>query len=177
MRLDEYLEKTDNGSAYNLTQMHQNGDYEAVVEALEYGQVNGAGVEIDREDAEDIMSSSIERRLKSGIEEGIATMLEPQYDGGVDKASNVTGSKDHLAKKAERKEKLVKASEGAMGLSGIVAIAGATTGSIHLLGGSTTAGLLAAAGNSRWQGMRDEEMKKASEGLESAYGARELRIV
>jgi len=25
--------------------------------------------------------------------------------------------------------------------------------------------------------MRDEEMKKASEGLESAYGARELRIV
>lgn len=177
MELDEYLERVDGGEDYTLTQMHQNGDYTAVVEALEYGVVNGANVEIPKDDAEDIISSSLERKLKSGVEETIATLLEPQYDKGVDKASNVTGSKQHLKKKALRKEKLVQYSEGAIGLSGLATLAGAGMGSVHVTGASATAGLLSAGANSKWQGMRDEEMKKASEGLESAYGARKLEIV
>jgi hypothetical protein len=179
MGLDEYLEKVDNGETVTVTNMYQDGDYEAVLDAIEYGKTSGASLKVDRDDADDIMDRDLASLGKAVLENTITTTLEQVYDRGMEAGTDVNynGSNEHQLKdKADKKNKKKKASEIGLGISSLGALAGLNLNSTHLIGASATAGLLSAAGVARYGGMEDGVTKEAAEGLEDAYGGYELAI-
>lgn len=179
MSLDNYLEKVDRGENVLVQDMYQNGDYQAIVDLLEYGSVNGSNIEVDRDDANDIIDRGPLNNAKETLENVVSTALEEPYDSGFEKgerAAQSISNTDRLADKAQKKESKVKATEAGMAAGSVGALAGLGTGSVHLTGGSAFLGLLSGIFNSKYQGMRDAEMEKAAEGLEMAYGGHEVNI-
>ena len=107
MSLDNYLEKVDRGENILVQDMYQNGDYQEIVELLEYGNVNTPNIEVDREDANEIMDKGTLYDAKETLESVVSTTLEEPYDNGFEKgerAAQAIGRDDRLADKAQKKE-------------------------------------------------------------------------
>ena len=179
MSLDNYLEKVDRGENILVQDMYQNGDYQEIVELLEYGNVNTPNIEVDREDANEIMDKGTLYEAKETLESVVSTTLEEPYDNGFEKgerAAQAIGRDDRLADKAQKKESKVRATEAGIAAGSLGALAGANSGSVHITGASALLGVVSGIFNSKYQGMRDAEMEKAAEGLEQTYGGHQIDI-
>lgn len=179
MTLHNYLERVDNGENILVQDMYQNDDYQAIVDLLEYGNVNGANIEVDRDDANNIIDNGTLNNAKETLENVVSTTLEEPYDNGYEKgerAADNINSADRLADKARKKKSKVKATEAGMGAGAVGTLLGLETGSVRLTVGGASLGVISGIFNSKYQGMRDSEMEKAAEGLEQAYGGHQLDI-
>lgn len=194
MSLSDYMEKVDDGETVTITNMYQDGNYEAVVEAWEYGNMNGANLEIDSNDAYDIMNNNffdpdnILENVRDVVEDGVATIYGKAFDGGYNKAAGQVESwennsvlsdddvRDKSLDQQSKKEKTKKVTEAGMALGATGTMVGAGLGSIHIGGGSLALGLGSGAVNAKAQGKQEKYIKQAAEGLEQAYGGLQLEI-
>lgn len=177
MSLGNYLEKVDNGEDITVTDMYMNGDYQAVVEAVEYGSISGADLEIESDDADDFMSSGGLSGVRNLLEKGISSFWSNNYDRGFRKGKEALEDEDDndlMSRKARNKDTESKMADiGVAAGTGIAGI-GLTAGSIEVAAGGTGLGIISGYKGAGYQGLRDGEMKQAAEGLESAYGGFQL---
>lgn len=194
MSLSDYMEKVDDGETVYLTQMYQDGDYEAVVEAWEYGNRNGPNLEIDSNDAYEIMNDNffdpdnILENVRDVVEEGVASIYGKAFDGGYNKAASQIQSwennsvlsdddvRDKSLDQQSKKETTKKVTEAGMAAGTTGTMLGAGIGSIHITGGSLALGVGSGAVNAKAQGKQEKYIKQAAKGLESAYGGLQLDI-
>jgi len=179
MSLGGYLEKVDNGEDITVTDMFRDGEYQAIVEAVEYGSFRGADLEIDRDDADDFMNSGGLSGVRNLLESGISGFWDSNYDRGFRKGKEALEDEDDndlMSQKARKKDSKAKwADVGFTGGTGLGAL-GLSAGSVELMAGGAGLGILSGYKSAGYQGMRDAEMKEAAEGLESAYGGYKLSI-
>lgn len=179
MSLGNYLEKVDDGENITVTDMYRNGDYQAVVDAVEYGSFNGAKLEIDNDDAEDLMGFSGLGGMRNLLEAGISSVWDHRYDKGFNDGKEALENEDDtdlMTRKALNKDTKSKlADSGVLGGSGIGYI-GFSSGSPKIGALGAGVGIISGYKGAEFQGLRDGEMKEAAEGLESAYGGFRLSI-
>jgi hypothetical protein len=179
MSLGDYLEKVDDGEDITVTDMYRNGDYQAVVEAVEYGSFSGADLEIDSDDADDLMGWPGLGGVRNLLETGISSVWDHRYDKGFNDGKEALENEDDndlMSKKARRQDTKSKwADTGFAGGTGLGAL-GFSAGSIELGALGAGVGILSGYKGAEYQGLRDGQMKEAAKGLESAYGGFRLSI-
>lgn len=179
MSLGDYLEKVDDGEHITVTDMYRNGDYQAVVEAVEYGTFNGANLEIESDDADSLMGTGGLSGVKNLLESGISSVWDHRYDKGFNDGKEALENEDDndlMSRKARNKDKKSKwADTGFAGGTGL-GVLGLSAGSIELGALGAGVGIISGYKGAEYQGLRDGQMKQAAEGLESAYGGFQLSI-
>lgn len=179
MSLGDYLEKVDDGEDITVTDMYRDGEYQAVVEAVEYGSFRGADLEIERDDADELMGSGGLSGVRNLLEGATSSIWSNNYDRGFRKGEEALEDEDDndlMSKKARDKDSKAKwADIGFTGGTG-VSLLGMSAGSIEIMAGGAGLGIFSGYKSAGYQGMRDAEMREAAEGLESAYGGFQLSI-
>lgn len=179
MSLGDYLEKVDDGESITVTDMYRNGDYQAVVEAVEHGSFSGADLEIDSDDADRFMSSGGLSGVRNLLEGATSSIWSNNYDRGFKKGEESLedeDDKDLMSKKARNKDTKAKWADAGFTAGSSISLLGMSAGSIEVMAGGAGLGILSGYKSAGYQGMRDAEMREAAEGLESAYGGYELSI-
>lgn len=179
MSLGNYLEKVDNGEDINVTDMYRNGDFEAVVEAVEYGTFNGADLEIDNDEAKNLMGWEGLSGVGNLLESGISGIWDHRYDKGFNdgkEALENENDNDLMSRKARNKDKKSKWADTGFAGGTSLGVLGLSAGSIELGALGAGVGIISGYKGAKYQGLRDGQMKEAAEGLESAYGGFQLSI-
>ncbi|QKQ98916.1 hypothetical protein GKQ38_05345 [Candidatus Nanohaloarchaea archaeon] len=178
MRLEDYLEDVDNGQTVRVRDMYRNNDYEAMTDLLEHGQVNGIDIEVDRDDADEIMEGSILEKGRDALEYTVAAALEGRYDDAFEQAEDDVDGMNHERATDKYNKQDLKAKVSDIGTAGGLAGAavGAATGDAEIaLPGLAVGGSFAMI-NSRLQGSRDATLQEAADGLNDAYKRHRVKI-
>jgi len=179
MKLGDYLEKVDNGETITLTDMYRDGNYEAVVRAVDNGNFRGADLEIERDDADDFMKSGGLGAVADLLESATSSFWDNNYDSGYkkgEKALENENDTDLMTKKAINKDTKAEISDTGFTIGSGLTTLGALSGSIELAAGGAGLGILSGYKSAGYQGMRDAEMKQAAKGLEKGHGGYQLSI-
>lgn len=179
MELGDYLEKVDNGENITVTDMYRDGNYEAVVRAVDNGNFRGADLEIERDEADNLMQSGGLGAVNNLLESATSAFWDNNYDSGFEKGKNALENEDDtdlMTRKAKDKNTKAEISNTGFAIGSGITSLGALTGSVEIAAGGAGLGILSGYKSAGYQGMRDAEMKQAAEGLESAYGGFELSI-
>ncbi|MFB6175373.1 MAG: hypothetical protein ABEJ87_05390 [Candidatus Nanohalobium sp.] len=179
MSLGDYLEKVDNGEDITITDMYRDGEYQAIIEAVEHGNFRGADLEIESDTADEYMSSGGLGAVRNVLEGITSNIWDNNYDRGFGKGKKALENEDDndlMSRKAQSKDDKAKGVDLGFATGAGVTGLGLSAGSIEVAAGGAGLGILSGYKSAGYQGMRDAEMKEAAEGLESAYGGFQLSI-
>lgn len=185
MNSGDYLERVDGGETVRVNDLYLSGDYEALVDIFENSTVTGGTLEVDSSYANDVMYDD-EFDPVEKVEDGVANLLENQYEEGFNKANDKMKElnnrlswndvRDRALDKANKNEKKVKAATAGMGLGAVGIAGGIGLENVHLLGGGAALEVISGNRSATWQGMRERELREAAKGLNQGYANHEINI-